>query len=351
MHSITASIKQHYSRSLSALPLLLLLLLHLSATTISAATTCNGHSELCDRPFNDVSFVSTHASFAVTNTSASNVPGTQYKGINQQLNDGVRGIHLNIVKGSSATEVRLCFPTCDVYNGGTLEDTLKIIKDWMDKNTNDVVTIFLEGAKTDADPAAVVSAFKSTGLDKYALQGKPDTWPTLSKMIDSGTRLVVFAEEPNISNANKAYFIPYGGIVLKLDGPFNYGAEWTCGPWNRSTESILLIPHFIQQTYSYKGTTYDNMPYPFNLGTTNGYQFEFHAITCRGGQSIWINFVEVDFYDQGDVWTPTLKFNALPYRGDDSNNFIPKFYSATVRSAISAATSDSLLLAVGCRAS
>ncbi|KAJ2818201.1 hypothetical protein IWW50_005902 [Coemansia erecta] len=159
--------------------------------------------------------------------------------------------------------------------------------------------------------------------------GKPKTWPTLDTMINDNTTLVVFAEDANIAAANtKGYFISYEGVVLKLDGPFNYGAEWTCGPWNRTTESIMLIPHFIVQTATYGGTTYNNLPYPFNLGTTNGYQYESHAVVCRGGQSIWINFMEVDFYDQGDVKTPTLKLNALSYDGDESKNFYPEFFDA-----------------------
>ncbi|KAI9506013.1 PLC-like phosphodiesterase, partial [Coemansia spiralis] len=155
---------------------------------------CNQHSELCSRAYNDVTFISTHASFALTNATRPSVPGTQYKSITQQLNDGVRGLHLNIVQGTKATDVWLCYPDCNVNNGGTLQDTLSTVKSWMDSNKNDVVTIFLEGNATTASPSAVLSAFTQSGIDKYALTGKPTTWPTLGSMIDDGTTLVVFAE-------------------------------------------------------------------------------------------------------------------------------------------------------------
>ncbi|KAJ2598198.1 hypothetical protein H4R99_004198 [Coemansia sp. RSA 1722] len=304
-----------------------MLALYLALQVSAAATLCNGHEELCSRRFNEVTFISTHASFAQTSATKPSTPGTQYKSIKEQLDDGVRGLHLNIQQGSSASQVVLCYPDCDVNSGGTLQTTLKVVKEWLDANENDVVSIFLEGVATDASPAAVIKAFSDTGLDDYALKGKPSAWPTLSSMISSGTRLVVFVEEPSIVAANtQGYFITYAGVVLKLDGPFNYGAEWTCGPWNKTTESILLIPHFIVQTASYNGKTYTNMPYPFNLGTTNGYQYEFHAVSCRGGQSIWVNFMEVDFYDQGDIKTPTLKLNELPYPGYDIDSFYPEFY-------------------------
>ncbi|KAJ2084268.1 hypothetical protein H4R24_000210 [Coemansia sp. RSA 988] len=309
---------------------ILLTILQLSVIVVAADTKlCNQHEELCSRPYNDVTFVSTHASFALTSQKRPKVPGTQYKGIADQLKDGVCGLHLNIMQGSSASEVSLCYPDCTVNDGGKLLDTLNVVKKWMDANKNDVVTIFLEGMGTDASPTAVVKAFTDSGLDKYALKGAPKKWPTLESMIDDGTTLVVFAEDSSIAAANsKGYFIPYGDTVLKLEGPFKYGDEWTCGPWNRTTQSIMLIPHFIVQTASYNGVTYNNMPYPFNLGTTNGYQYEFHAVSCRGGQSIWINFMEVDFYDQGDVMTPTLKLNSLPYKDDGPENFYPKFFDA-----------------------
>ncbi|KAJ1663652.1 hypothetical protein EV178_004771 [Coemansia sp. RSA 1646] len=295
----------------------------------SSERLCNQHSELCTRAYNDVSFISTHASFAVTDKTRPSVPGTQYKGIQDQLNDGVRGLHFNLTKGSTASSVLLCFPDCSVNNGGELADALKIVKSWLDSNKNDVVTIFLEGLSMDASPAYVMNAFTSSGADKYALKGKPATWPTLGDMIDAGTTLVVFSESAAVANANtKGYFIPYDGNVLRLEGPYTYGYEWQCGPWDRSTQSILLIPHYIVQTASYNGKSYNDMPYPFSLGITNGYQLEYHAVTCRSGQSIWVNFMEVDYYDQGDVFTPTLKMNSLPYTGDDDSNFYPVFFDA-----------------------
>ncbi|KAJ2785030.1 hypothetical protein H4R18_000738 [Coemansia javaensis] len=295
---------------------------------VGAATTqCNQHEELCARAYNEVTYISTHASFAVTNQTQPTRPGTQFRGIREQLDDGVRGLHLNLKQPTAV--VSLCYPTCDVNNGGPLVDTLRVVKEWLDANRNDVVTLFLEGTSADATPDAVARAFADSGIDKYALRGKPAAWPTLGAMIGNGTTLVVFAEDAAIAaESPQGYIIPYRGTVLRLDGPFAYGAPWTCGPWTRTSESIMLIPHYIVQTASYNGVAYANMPYPFHLGTTNGYQFEFHAVNCRASQSIWINFMEVDFYDQGDVKTPTLKLNSLPYPGDSPDNFYPEFYDA-----------------------
>ncbi|KAJ2769077.1 hypothetical protein IWQ57_003261 [Coemansia nantahalensis] len=290
---------------------------------------CNQHEELCSRAYNDVTYISTHASFARASAGPPARPGTQYKSIKDQLDDGVRGLHLNIVRGATAAEVSLCYPNCNMNDGGALLDTLKVVKTWLDANKDDVVTIFLEGVGTDASPGAVAEIFVDSGLGKYALRGKPTTWPTLESMIGAGTRLVVFAEDANIAaGSGMGYFIPYRGTVLKLDGPFTAGAPWTCGPWGRTSESVMLIPHYIVQTAAYNGVVRTDIPYPFDLGATNGYQLEYHAVTCRAGQSIWANFLEVDFYDQGDAKTVALKMNSLPYSGDSNENFYPKFYDA-----------------------
>ncbi|KAJ2489967.1 hypothetical protein IWW37_003515, partial [Coemansia sp. RSA 2050] len=275
--------------------------------------------------------------------------GTQYFGIQQQLNDGIRGLHLNITQGATASDVSLCYPDCNAYNGGSLKDTLTIVKNWLDSNQRDVLTIFLESAQLRASPAAVLKAFTDSGIDKYAFMGKPlaTGWPSLQSMIGNRTTLVVFSDDAGLVAANsKGYFIPHPNIVLRLDGPFTYGSEWTCGPWNRRYESILVIPHYIVQTANYNGVTYKDMPYPFNLGTTNGYQYEFHAITCRGGQSIWVNFMEVDYYSEGDVKTPTLKLNALPYPNDNVANFYPQFFDATVEVVGVSASPPTLLASV-----
>ncbi|KAJ2712028.1 hypothetical protein H4R19_002966 [Coemansia spiralis] len=295
----------------------------------ATGTVCNQHEELCSRAYNDVTYITTHASFALASAGPPAKPGTQNKSINEQLEDGVRGLHLNIVRGATAAEVSLCYPSCSVNNGGALLDTLKVVKTWLDANKNDVVTIFLEGAGTDASPSAVAEAFAESGLGKYTLKGKPAVWPTLGSMIGNGTTLVVFAEDANIVAAGgQGAFIPFPGTVLKLDGLFTEGAPWTCGPWSRTSESIMLIPHYIVQSATYNGVVRTDMPFPFRLGSTNGYQLEYHAVTCRAGQSIWANFLEVDFYDQGDAMTVALKMNSLPYSGDSTENFYPKFYDA-----------------------
>lgn len=316
--------------------LLLAILLYLSAVSIAAADSslkCNGYEELCSRSYNDITYMTTHASFAVTSKDTPGKPGTQYHDIKQQLADGVRGFHLTIQQGPTTSDVRMCYLDCSVNDGGDLQNALVDIKKWMDANKNDVVTVFLESVGADAAPAAVLDSFVKSGIDDYAYAPSPAIpadWPSLETMIKSDKRLVVFVESSAISGGNpKGYFIPYDGVVKKTDGPFNHGDGWTCGPYGGYKGTIMLLPHYIIQTATYKGVKYTNMPYPFGLGSMNGFQFEFHAAACRSAQSIWVNFPMVDFYDEGHVKTSTQKFNALPYKGDDSSNFYPEFYKDT----------------------
>jgi hypothetical protein len=63
------------------LPTFILSTLALAASTALAATTCNGHSELCNRSYGNVTFVGTHDSYAVGSSIADN----QDQSVTQQL--------------------------------------------------------------------------------------------------------------------------------------------------------------------------------------------------------------------------------------------------------------------------
>jgi hypothetical protein len=62
------------------LPTFILSTLALASTAL-AATTCNGHSELCNRSYGNVTFVGTHDSYAVGSSIADN----QDQSVTQQL--------------------------------------------------------------------------------------------------------------------------------------------------------------------------------------------------------------------------------------------------------------------------
>lgn len=155
----------------------------------SLAADCNGHAELCDRVYSDVTFVGAHNSPFVGIGPSDN----QFTTPTDQLNQGVRFLQAQTQDKDGAVE--MCHTSCILEDAGTLESYLGEIKTWVDGNPNEVVTLLI--TNPDAiDITKFGDAFTSTGLATYVFT--PDTqlalneWPTLGDMISSGNRVVVF---------------------------------------------------------------------------------------------------------------------------------------------------------------
>lgn len=156
------------------------------------ADTCNGNAALCDRKYSEVTFIGTHDSAFVGLLPTQN----QIKSITDQLNGGIR--YLQSQTHNFENEVKMCHTSCDLEDAGPVEDYLRELKTWMDKNPRHVVTLLL--TNPDKVPMSTFDdIFKKVGLDQQAF--KPDgafsplamdIWPTIGDMIGSGQRLVTF---------------------------------------------------------------------------------------------------------------------------------------------------------------
>lgn len=92
--------------------------------------------------------------------------------------------------------IELCHTSCLLEDAGPLKSFLTTIKKWLDANPNEVVTLLL----TNGDSVSITEfgdTFSSSGITKYAYVPSKiplpiGDWPTLSDLISSGKRLVVF---------------------------------------------------------------------------------------------------------------------------------------------------------------
>ncbi|KAI0164520.1 PLC-like phosphodiesterase [Hypoxylon sp. FL1284] len=157
----------------------------------SLAADCNGHAELCDRLYSDVTFVAAHNSPFVGVGPSDN----QFTSPTDQLNLGVRFLQAQTQDKDGAVE--MCHTSCILEDAGTLESYLGEVKTWVDGNPNELITLLI--TNPDAiDITKFGDAFASTGLDSYVYT--PDTqltlseWPKLGDMISSGNRVVVFMD-------------------------------------------------------------------------------------------------------------------------------------------------------------
>ncbi|KAK7463885.1 hypothetical protein VKT23_005820 [Stygiomarasmius scandens] len=293
-----------------------------AAAASRRATTCNGHGELCDKSYGNVTFIGAHDSYAV---GVNNLAVNQDYDVTQQLNDGIRMLQMQAHNNSGT--IQLCHTSCALYNGGTLEDYLNKVKSWMDSNTNDVVTLLIVNidnlAATEYD-----TVFKSVGLDSISYSPSSasltaDSWPTLGSMIDDGKRLVTF-----LDNTADFTTVPYliDEFTNMWETAFDVTTSFDCEVNRSKTDtstSMYLINHFLDRV-----VLGNPVPDVANANTTNavsgtnslGEQFDL----CTSTTGRAPNFVLVDFYEYGggSVFQVAATANGVTY--DNASIATPK---------------------------
>lgn len=163
-------------------------------TIVRAADVCNGKAEYCSRIYSNVTFVGAHDSAFV----GSEVSDNQDISLTDQLNLGIRYLQGQTHKNALG-DLEMCHTSCFLLDAGSLESYLGTVKSWLDSNANEVVSMLLTNGDS-LDVSEFDTAFKNAGMDSYAFVPSSNplpigSWPTLSDMIDSGKRLVVFLGE------------------------------------------------------------------------------------------------------------------------------------------------------------
>lgn len=159
----------------------------------AAAQICNGHAELCDRKYSNITFIGSHDSAFVGSTVADN----QEISVADQLAQGVRFLQAQTHVENNAIE--LCHTICALEDAGPLLDYLTTIKTFLDGNPNEVVTLLLTNQDGQSG-TAFDAVFESSGIKNYTFTPAGnltiDRWPTLGQMISMDQRLVVFMDFP-----------------------------------------------------------------------------------------------------------------------------------------------------------
>lgn len=305
---------------------------------------CNGHIELCDRPFDEVAFPASHNSM-----SAADRPGwylaEQPTGIVESLDDGIRVFLIDTWYGRAtqsggvvtaerslaraqadftsgrATALTpamqrtidrlraeqtlgpeqpyLCHTLCEL--GGTeMESEMAGLKAWLDGHPREVVTIFIQDTVTPKDTAEVL---ERTGLADMAYVHEPGTsWPTLGAMIDSGKRVLVLMEN---QGGGTQYPYLHAGFDLVADTGFSYSSveDFDCAP-NRGPDDpdLLLVNHWLSSF-----TTLVSGAQRANTEQVLGQRVR----RCREQRDHIPNFVAVNWYDQGDLFKVVAQLNGF----------------------------------------
>ncbi len=275
----------------------------LLASSAHAATVCNGAASLCAKPYDQVAYPTTHNSFAnavhgfVFNRN-------QTYDMTRQMQDGIRGLMLDAHPYNGT--VYLCHgeDLCWLANE-SMADGLTEIKNFLDANPQEVVTIIFESYVTAADLAAV---FQQVGLldpahpeSDYLYEYPGGPWPTLGQMIDAGTRLVVFSDQ----DEQAAYpWYHYLWTSLAFETPFSVATvnDFTCAN-NRGTPNndLFILNHFLTG--------------PLGASTDLAAQanvdplFVNRALECQSYYGRIPNYPTVDYYEIGNLFDVTATLN------------------------------------------
>ena len=313
--------------AMSGLGIALMGVLGLTASSLPpayATATCNSSRELCDRAYNQVSFLTSHN--AMSSSDEGFVSAYQDPDVVQQLDNGVRALMLDLHYWTSPEKVNeylatlpeasraalkpltgslaprpgvwLCHAVCQ-FGARSAVPELRRILGWMQAHRDAVVTLIIEDHTSESDTRA---ALKESGLLDLAATpprgGQP--WATLGGMVRTGRRLVVFTER-----------------AAPVDGPirsfYAYAAETpyearsvsalTCdrgrGP---QTAPLFLLNNWISTA----------APSRAQASRVNASEVLYRrALQCQRERGMRPNFVATDFSEIGRPLAAVNRLNSV----------------------------------------
>jgi hypothetical protein len=300
---------------------------------------CNGHVELCARPYDDVTYAATHNSMSAPDVVP--VWPEHDGGLTEQLDAGVRALLIDThhwaplaSAGQLAATVQdaepqlapaladalyqqlaglrdgrpgtfLCHIHCG-FGAQPLVDGLGKVTAFLDANPDEVVTLIIQD---DISPEETVAAFDAADLTRYVHpQRSGDEWPTLGELIDRGERLVVFAEDEGpppdwYANAFEAM----------QETPFLFRSpdDFSCAE-NRGdpTASLFLMNHWVQRIAPDRTDAVRVNRLDVLVG---------RAQQCARERGLMPNFLAVNFYGIGDVVAAADVLNGVAPGGSESS--------------------------------
>lgn len=263
---------------------------------------CNGAASLCDRPFDEVAYPTSHN--AMSNFDEGWIAPNNTRPMTAQMEAGIRSLMLDTwYHGGDAV---LChggelipeIVDCAVTGMKPLDAGLGELKAFLDTHPYEVLSIIFESYISEADTAA---DFAASGLDAYVHTQTPGApWPTLRELIAAGTRMVVFTDDSSAS-------LPWHLYVWSHAWETHFSnvapEDLSCDPNRGSTSNPLaILNHFLAAPFPSADLASQVNRNPF---------FIDRAQQCQAESGDLPNFVTVDFEDIGDLYPVVRRLNNL----------------------------------------
>lgn len=340
-----------FRRSVTLTVIALATVFAMTATADAARVApCNGSSELCDRPFDEVTLPGSHNSMSNSEQGWS-MPNQTFT-IPHQLERGARAMLIDAHYGRPVTvagkpavadvapadydpaaghRLYLCHSLCGM-GASDLVEVLGQVRVFLEANPREVLLFVVEDGVTPED---FESAVQESGLDEFVYRGpttEADGWPTLGSMIRENQR-VVFLHESNRPSASW-YPYAYGGTMQETpytwprsNNPDGYtGVQFLTEPAalpsscvaNRGGSSgpLFLMNHWVSGD-GIPGSSDNLVPRPELAEVVNTRAaLVARARACEEVRGLMPTILAVDFFGTGDVVGAARELNgvqAAPY--------------------------------------
>ena len=278
-----------------------------------SATACNGHDALCSRAYDAVAYPGTHDAYSDVDENFGAPDQTHT--MTQQLEDGVRVLHLEIV--SFEDDAYLCHSICPI-GSKLLVDGFTEIRKFVDAHPREVVTLLMESSHVTTD--AIAAALHKSGLSsRLHVQAMGAPWPTLGELLDKGDRVVTFLADLTATGG--------GSYATLLD---RFGWTWET-PWDNEQPADFTRCNADRGTMGndlYVVDTYLEgrvIPSAQDAALVNNNPFLLERVThCQAWAGRLPNFVMVNYYEVGDLFADVDALNGFGELPDgDADAFAP----------------------------
>ena len=258
--------------------------------TFNFYAQCNGSNDLCNKRYNEVAYLTTHNAF--NSKQDRYLFPNQKSNISEQLNNGVRALMIDVYDDNGSTVV---YHAYKFLGSQPLSVYLNDIKDFLDNNPNEILTIILE---TYTSSNAIENEINKVGLLKYLhTQDVNSLWPKLQTMIDSNKRLVMLSDKNDANEKQSWYHYMWNFAVENKYGEIN--CEFNRG---NPENSLFIFNHFITSLTGNKE----------NANKVNSFKYLMNHITnCKDLKNKFPNFITVDFYEIGESIDVVSKLNLI----------------------------------------
>lgn len=267
---------------------------------------CNGHPELCDKRYNEVTYPTTHNAFNAARSKQRWTYPNQKFDLPQQLKDGVKAFMIDVhyyngpKKKLRAQKPVMVFHSYAVLGYRPLSDILDIYTDYLEGNPNEVLTFICQCSITPEDFARVVEGHP---IYQYVhTQPEDEPWPTLREMIASGKRFVFLNDRTDATSKpwqhqqyDYGFENPYSNRSLK---------KYNCDlkPQADTTKALYIFNHFLTGTFARRSKN----------RKANSYAVLMDRVKqCQGVVGKRINFLTVDWYHWGDLFRIVDELNGI----------------------------------------